>query len=119
MTSMVCCGPRTLRYGWAGSTEHKSWRSAHATCASLRAWSEGKAARGELLLSKAEAEGRDLGPVRGLRAVMLLERGRLRRALVEAERAIVLSPTEARGWYVRGRVRLERAAAGALADLQK
>ncbi|MBI1916546.1 MAG: tetratricopeptide repeat protein, partial [Planctomycetes bacterium] len=80
---------------------------------------EGNPARVEWLLAKAEAEGRDLGSVRGLRAVLLLERGRLTQALVEAERAIVLSPEEASGWYVRGRVRLERAAAGTLPDLHK
>ena len=81
---------------------------------------EGKAAeRVELLLSKAEGEARELGPVRGLRAVLALERGRLALALVEAERAIALCPTEASGWYVRGRVRVERAVAGALSDLQK
>jgi len=90
----------------------------HLVCAE-EARREGKAARVEWLLSKAEAEGRDLGPVRGLRAVLLLERGRLSLALAEAERAIVLSPKEASGWYVRGRVRLERTAAGALLDLQK
>ncbi|HKB39440.1 MAG TPA: DUF3857 domain-containing protein [Gemmataceae bacterium] len=81
---------------------------------------QGKSAeRVEFLLSKAETDGRELGPVRGLRAVLSLERGRLAQALSEAERALVLSPKEASGWYVRGRVRLERAAAGALRDLQK
>ena len=75
--------------------------------------------RVESLLEKAEAEGRDLGPVHGLRAMLALERGRLRQALAEAGRAVVLSPQEVSGWYVRGRVRLERAAAGDLPDLQK
>src|SRR5262249_2507503 len=34
-----------------------------------------------------------------------------------AERAIALTPRDARGYHVRGRVRLERGTAGALTDL--
>jgi tetratricopeptide (TPR) repeat protein len=61
----------------------------------------------------------ELGPVLAFRALLMLERGRLRDALPLTEKAIRLSPQDARGWYVRGKVRLERMAIGAIADLQK
>jgi tetratricopeptide (TPR) repeat protein len=61
----------------------------------------------------------DLGPVCALRARLDLDRGRLARALDQAEKAIRLTPSQPGGYYVRGRVRLERANAGALADLEK
>jgi len=59
----------------------------------------------------------ELGPASALRGQLALERGRLTRALADAQRAILLSPREARGYLVRGRVRLERGDNGALADL--
>jgi tetratricopeptide (TPR) repeat protein len=74
-------------------------------------------ARVQALLATAFADGVELGHAHALRGLLLLERGRLSKALADAERAVILSPKEARGHYVRGRVRLERAAPGALADL--
>jgi len=73
----------------------------------------------EALLTKATGTGKELGCVYGLKGLLALGRGRLREALAAADRAVVLSPRAASGWYVRGRVRLERATPGALADLQK
>jgi hypothetical protein len=73
----------------------------------------------ERLLKASLAGGADFGPAYGLRALRSLECGRLSQALAGAEKAVNLSPKEARGWLVRGRVRLERAAPGALADLEK
>jgi tetratricopeptide (TPR) repeat protein/transglutaminase-like putative cysteine protease len=61
----------------------------------------------------------EFGPSLALRGQLALERGRLTNALADAERAVTLAPSEARGWLVRGRVRLERGHAGALGDLQK
>jgi tetratricopeptide (TPR) repeat protein len=54
-----------------------------------------------------------------LRGLLALEQGLLRKAISEAERAVVLDPQCAVGYYVRGRVRLERGTNGALADLEK
>jgi tetratricopeptide (TPR) repeat protein len=71
------------------------------------------------LLTATLAGGVDFGPAYALRAQQALECGRLSQALADAEKAVALSPKEARGWLVRGRVRLERAAPGALADLEK
>lgn len=59
------------------------------------------------------------GPALALRGQLALEKGRLSKALVDAERAIVLSPKEARAYHVRGRVRFERGGEGALADLSR
>jgi tetratricopeptide (TPR) repeat protein len=59
------------------------------------------------------------GPAYGLRAVLQADRGRLTKALPDAERAIDLSPRDAHGYHARGRVRFERAADGALADLER
>ena len=73
----------------------------------------------EALLTRAAAGGKELGPIYGLKGLLALGRGRLREALAAAEKAVALSPGEAWGWYVRGRVRLERASAGALSDLEK
>jgi tetratricopeptide (TPR) repeat protein len=60
-----------------------------------------------------------LGPVYALRGRLALERGKLSVALEAAEQAVALSPRYAGGYYVRGRVRLERQLAGARADLEK
>ncbi len=65
------------------------------------------------------SRGSKLGPVSAWSARQALERGKLTVALTEADRAIVLSPAHAGGYFVRGRVRLERGADGALADLTK
>jgi tetratricopeptide (TPR) repeat protein len=77
------------------------------------------AARVETLLTKAAGTGKELGLVYGLKGRVALSQGRLREALAAAEKAVALSPCEASAWYVRGRVRLEREAPGALSDLQK
>ena len=69
-------------------------------------------------MAKAAGAGKELGCVYGLKGLLALGKGRLREALTAAEKAVVLNPREASGWYVRP-VRLERAAPGALADLQK
>jgi tetratricopeptide (TPR) repeat protein len=71
----------------------------------------------EALLNAACAKGVELGPVFAVRGLIALEKGRLTKAAEEAERATRLSPKEARGFYVRGRVRLERGDSGALDDL--
>jgi tetratricopeptide (TPR) repeat protein len=85
-----------------------------------QALSEGQPAeRIEVLLDAALADGVNFGPAYGLRGHLLLEKGRLTQALADAERAILLSPDEMRGYYVRGRVRLERGTNGALADLER
>jgi tetratricopeptide (TPR) repeat protein len=60
-----------------------------------------------------------LGPAYALRGLLNLEKGRLTRALADAEQGVALSPGEGRGFYVRGRVRLERSDRAALADLTR
>jgi tetratricopeptide (TPR) repeat protein len=90
-----------------------------AVCAE-QAYAEGRpAAEVEALLSAALADGAEVGPAYGLRALLALERGRLAQALADADRSLTLSPKECRGYHVRGRVRLERGNCGALADLEK
>ena len=69
--------------------------------------------------SAALPDGVALGPAYGLRGLLALEHGRLTKALADAEKAVALSPADAMGYLVRGRVRLERAADGALEDLAK
>jgi tetratricopeptide (TPR) repeat protein/transglutaminase-like putative cysteine protease len=73
----------------------------------------------ESLLSAALADGVEVGPGLALRGLLALERGRLSQALADAQRATALSPNETRGYYVRGRVWLERGDARAVADLEK
>jgi tetratricopeptide (TPR) repeat protein len=51
--------------------------------------------------------------------LLALEKGRLSKAAQDADRAIHLTPQEARGYYVRGRVRFEREQKGALDDLAR
>ncbi len=77
------------------------------------------AERVEDLLKAAFVGGVDVGPAYGLRAVLALDHGRLGKALADAEQAVALAPGEERGYYVRGRVRLERGSKEALADLEK
>ena len=50
----------------------------------------------------------DIGHAAPLRAILLLDKGQLSKASIEAEFAIRSIPKDARGWYVRGRVYLER-----------
>ncbi len=73
----------------------------------------------EAMLAIAFAADVDLGPAYGLRARLLLGQGKLAKALADAERAVTSAPGDADGYYVRGRVRLERRQEGALADLQR
>jgi tetratricopeptide (TPR) repeat protein len=75
--------------------------------------------RVEGLLSAAFVDGLAIGPAYALRGRLALERGRLSKALADAEQAIHLSPKEWSGYLVRGRVRLERASSGAMEDLQR
>jgi tetratricopeptide (TPR) repeat protein len=73
----------------------------------------------DTLLATSFKDGIEVGPAFALRGQFALEQGKLTRAFADAERALKLSPKEARAHYVRGRVRLERGQEGALADLSK
>jgi tetratricopeptide (TPR) repeat protein/transglutaminase-like putative cysteine protease len=75
--------------------------------------------RVDALLTEALAGDAKPGAAFGLRAVLHLERGRLAKALTDAEEAITRAADDYRGYFVRGRVRLERGTDGALADLEK
>jgi tetratricopeptide (TPR) repeat protein/transglutaminase-like putative cysteine protease len=88
-------------------------------CAEL-AFQEGRPAEQvTALLARAFPEGVEIGPAYGLRGQLALEQGRLGKALADADRATTLAPGEARGHYVRGRVRLERGQGEATADLAR
>jgi len=78
------------------------------------AWRAGLASRAEELVKDAAT-----APALALRARLLLERGRLRDALRDAEAALKASPDEPLALLVRGRVGLERDTPGHLADLEK
>ncbi|HEY1375594.1 MAG TPA: hypothetical protein VGF55_02310, partial [Gemmataceae bacterium] len=71
------------------------------------------------LLAEALAGDAPLGPAYGLRAVLNADRGRLTKALPDAEKAVQLAPADFRGYLARGRVLFERGGDGALADLRK
>ncbi|HZY83211.1 MAG TPA: hypothetical protein VFE78_00155, partial [Gemmataceae bacterium] len=102
-----------------GKEEVWSEAAAQFVCAEY-AWREGRTATEvEALLGPALPDGVALGPAYGLRGLLALERGRLTKALADADRAVALSSSEALGFLVRGRVRLERGTDGALADLTK
>jgi tetratricopeptide (TPR) repeat protein len=89
-----------------------------ACAEALRA--EGQPAeRVEAVLRPALAAGLALGPAHALRGRLALARGQLAKALADGEEAVRLCPREAGGYYVRGRVRLERNELGALGDLEK
>src|SRR5262249_31166610 len=91
----------------------------HFLCAEF-AQDEGRPAEQvETLLAPCFAAGAEFGSAYGLRGLLALERGRFTEALADAERAIAQSPDDARGYFVRGRVRLVRGLDGALADLTK
>jgi tetratricopeptide (TPR) repeat protein/transglutaminase-like putative cysteine protease len=98
-----------------------AWRQAadHYVCADDARGDGQPAERVEALLKGAFDDGVELGPADALRGLLALERGRLARALADADRAVRLAPEEARGYYVRGRVRLERGNGEAVADLEK
>jgi tetratricopeptide (TPR) repeat protein len=88
-------------------------------CAEWALAEEQKAGRVAGLLASAVDGGVEVGPAFALRGRLALEKGRLTKALADAERAVALSPGEAAGYYVRGRVRLERGGDGALDDLTR
>jgi tetratricopeptide (TPR) repeat protein/transglutaminase-like putative cysteine protease len=69
------------------------------------------------LLAQAFPSGVEIGPAYSLRGLVSLEHGRLAKALADSQRAISLSPQDARAYYVRGRVRFERGAEDAVRDL--
>lgn len=96
----------------------KTWNAAidRFVCAEQQ-YAEGRPA--ETLLAGVFADRVEIGAAYALRGLLALEKGRLTRTLPDAERAITLSPKEARGFYVRGRARLERGDPHALADLAK
>ncbi len=103
----------------AGKEEVWNEAAAQFVCAEY-AWREGRpVAEVEPLLTAALRDDVPLGPAYALRGLLALEHGRLTKALADAEKAVSLSPSEARGYLVRGRVRLERGADGALADLTR
>jgi tetratricopeptide (TPR) repeat protein len=85
-----------------------------------QAYTDGRpAARVEGLLKNVLGKGLEVGPAIGLRGRLALDKGKLTRALDDGEKAVGLSPKQAVGYYVRGRVRLERGQEGALEDLDK
>lgn len=71
------------------------------------------------LLNRALSKGLEPGPAFALRGRLALENGKLSKALADAEQAISRCPRDVGGWYVRGRVRLERGDKAALSDLAK
>src|SRR5262249_11272822 len=71
------------------------------------------------LLDQALKNEPELGPALALRGRLALESGKLAKAVIDAEKAIRYSPRDPGGWYVRGRVRLERGDRDALLDLTK
>jgi len=73
----------------------------------------------DALLKQVFAHGLEPGPAFALRGRLALDSGKLGKALSDAERAIALTPRDPGGWFVRGRVRLERGDKEALADLAK
>jgi tetratricopeptide (TPR) repeat protein len=75
--------------------------------------------RAAMLLPLAFEEGVEIGRAYSLRGLLFLEKGQLAKAMANAEKGIRLSPRDARAYHVRGRVRLERAAAGAVTDLTR
>ncbi len=75
--------------------------------------------RVEALVNQALGQGVEPGPALALRGRLALEHGKLGAALADAEKAVASSPRYPMGYFVRGRVRLERNQPGALADLTK
>jgi tetratricopeptide (TPR) repeat protein/transglutaminase-like putative cysteine protease len=98
-----------------------AWQKAadHFVCAEDARRSGQSDQRVEGLLRGAFGGDVELGPAFALRGEVALEKGRLAKALADAEQAVRLAPKEPAGYYVRGRVRLERGNGEALADLEK
>lgn len=59
------------------------------------------------------------GPAFALRARLALQAGKLTRAATDALKAVALSPNDGGGYFVRGRVRLERGEPGGIEDLER
>jgi tetratricopeptide (TPR) repeat protein len=60
-----------------------------------------------------------IGPAYAVRGWLHLQKGRIREAREDAEKAIALSPTDASGYHLRGKLRFEVGMEGALADVQQ
>jgi tetratricopeptide (TPR) repeat protein/transglutaminase-like putative cysteine protease len=101
------------------ATKQAAWlRAIDAFLCAELAHEEGKTAvQVEQLLAVALNQGVDCSPAYALRGLLHLERGKLTKALADAERALALDAWEARAYFVRGRVRLERGDKDALLDL--
>jgi tetratricopeptide (TPR) repeat protein len=82
-------------------------------------YQQGQTADAERVLRQALTDFPELGQAVALRGLLHLERGRLSKALPDAETAIKQAPEEALGYLVRGRIRLERGTDGAINDLRK
>jgi tetratricopeptide (TPR) repeat protein len=91
----------------------------HLACAEYARASGQPANRVEQLLATAFVGPDGAGPAFALRGRLALDSGRLTKAAADAARAVALSPQEGAGYFVRGRVRLERNEPGALEDLEK
>jgi tetratricopeptide (TPR) repeat protein/transglutaminase-like putative cysteine protease len=108
-----------LKDATAPAAKFAAWLSAIDIylCADLSHRQGQTPARVEALLGGAFSQGVECAPALALRGLLHLERGKLSKALADADRALALDPWEARAYYVRGRIRLERDDAGALIDL--
>jgi tetratricopeptide (TPR) repeat protein len=71
------------------------------------------------LLAGCFAKGASPGPAYALRGLLALEKGSLKAAAADAQKALQHKPADARAYYVRGRVRLERGEPGAVGDLER
>jgi len=101
--------------------QEAAWRRAAGAfvCAEHAANLGAQLPRVETMLEAAFADGARLGPAFGFRSLAALEKGRLTKACADADQAIALSPDDARGYYVRGRIALERGSDKALSDLER
>jgi len=104
--------------GKAGSAKRSRAVSLYL-CADL-AWRKGQPReRVETLLLQALEGNAEIAPAYGLRALMSLEAGLLRKANEDVEKALALSKGDARIFYVRGRMRFEKGQPGAVEDLTR
>jgi tetratricopeptide (TPR) repeat protein len=71
------------------------------------------------LMADSFKEGLPFGPTFALRGLFNLDKGNLKAAFVDAQKALEVGPVDARAYYVRGRVRLEKGEAGAISDLER
>ena len=124
LTAEVAAGRRVLarRAALAGpeaGTRERGLALDALACAE-QARAAGRLAAGvEALLARAFAVEPIPGAAYALRARLALDCGKLGKALADADAALARDPNEAGGYYVRGRVRLERCTAGADDDLRK